>query len=267
MMTCEESRRMLSLYLDRELTRNESAAMDEHLEVCPVCRMSLEETRSIIRGLSMVERPAPPTDLVSSINRALLVERAARRAQPPLGFSERFARWVGPHVMPYTVGAFYSVLLFFAVFGAVRHQMQALREMAEAERLQADIPYKVTWVDGVFSVTRVASPEAYAASRSPFAVDSPTLNPQGALAALAWSPSSGDLPDDDDMIVVADVYGNGSASLAAVVEPPRNRQMLSQLEVAFRKNPAFVPASLDHRPQTMRVVFVLQKMNVQDSVY
>ncbi len=69
------------------------------------------------------------------------------------------------------------------------------------------------------------------------------------------------------MIVVADVYGNGRASLAEVVEPPRNRRMVEELQDALRKNPAFVPASLDRRPQTMRVVFVLQKMNVGDGSF
>jgi hypothetical protein len=63
------------------------------------------------------------------------------------------------------------------------------------------------------------------------------------------------------------VYGNGSASLAAVVEAPRNPRMLDELQDAFRKNPAFLPASLDRRPQTMRVVFALHKMNVPDESY
>ena len=69
------------------------------------------------------------------------------------------------------------------------------------------------------------------------------------------------------MIVVADVYGNGSASLAEVVAPPRNRRAIDELQDALRQSSAFVPASLDRRPQTMRVVFVLQKMNVPESIY
>ena len=43
--------------------------------------------------------------------------------------------------------------------------------------------------------------------------------------------------------------------------------MVEDLQTALRKNPAFVPASLDRRPQTMRVVFVLQKMNVGDGSF
>ena len=43
--------------------------------------------------------------------------------------------------------------------------------------------------------------------------------------------------------------------------------MIDELQDAFRQSPAFVPASLDRRPQTMRVVFVLQKMNVAERSY
>jgi hypothetical protein len=94
----------------------------------------------------------------------------------------------------------------------------------------------------------------------------PSLNPNGALAALVWaSPQRG--ADDDDMIVVADVYSNGRASLAAIVQPPRNPRMISELENALRQTPAFVPASIDRRPENLRVVFVLQKVNVEERSY
>ncbi len=106
----------------------------------------------------------------------------------------------------------------------------------------------------------------YAAERAPYSAESPSLNPRGALARLAGSPSTGG-PDDDDMIIVADVYGNGRASLAEVIEAPRNPRMLDELQDALRKNPAFVPATYDRRPQTMRVVFALQKMQVEDRTY
>ena len=180
MMNCEESQKAFSPYLDGALTREACDALGEHLGACPVCRQQLEETRSVVRGLSLLARPAPPPELSASIKDALIIERAAR---------------------------------------------------------------------------------------VPFTNESPTLNPRGALAALTLTPASDARPDDDDMIVVADVYGNGSASLAAVVEPPRNRRMIDELQDAFRQSPAFVPASLDRRPQTMRVVFVLQKMNVADRSY
>jgi hypothetical protein len=66
------------------------------------------------------------------------------------------------------------------------------------------------------------------------------------------------------MVVVADVFSNGSASLAGVVQAPRDKQMLDEFERALRKDAAFVPASMDNRPETMRVVFAVQKVDVDD---
>jgi hypothetical protein len=66
------------------------------------------------------------------------------------------------------------------------------------------------------------------------------------------------------MIVVTDVFANGRASLADVVHPPRDRRMLSDFQDALRQNAAFVPAYYDRRPETMRVVFVVQKVDVPE---
>jgi hypothetical protein len=74
----------------------------------------------------------------------------------------------------------------------------------------------------------------------------------------------GNRSNSDEMVVVADVYGNGSASLAGVVNPPRDSRMLDEFQAALRQDAAFVPASLDGRPTTVRVVFSLQKVDVPE---
>ncbi|MEJ7615690.1 MAG: hypothetical protein WKF30_01650 [Pyrinomonadaceae bacterium] len=71
---------------------------------------------------------------------------------------------------------------------------------------------------------------------------------------------------DDEMIIVADVFSNGSAVLADVVLPPRNLHARRH-QAAFRSSPAFVPASLDHRPQTMRVVLSIQRMDIHEQAF
>ncbi len=265
MMTCSESQKAFSPYLDGALSREAGAALAEHVGACPVCRHQLEATRALVRGLSLMTRPAAPPDLAASIRDALVIERAARNAAPRLSPAERVARWLSVRLMPYSVGAVYSAILFVAVFGGLRSQLHILRDMAAAQALENGQPLPGS--ENGYDVTRPLSPDLAAAARSAWGPLSPTLNPRGALAALTVAPSSDGNPDDDDMIVVADVYSNGTASLAEVVEPPRNRRMVDDLQNALRKNPAFVPASLDKRPQTMRVVFVLQKMNVADSSY
>ncbi|HEX8293259.1 MAG TPA: zf-HC2 domain-containing protein [Pyrinomonadaceae bacterium] len=267
MMTCSESQKAFSPYLDGALSHEAGAALAGHVGACPVCRHQLEETRALVRGLSLMARPAPPPGLAASIRDALIIERAARAASPRLSPAERARRWVGVRLMPYSVGAVYSVVLFVAVFGALKQKLVILRNLAEAQALESGQPPR--WSDGRvgYDVTRPLSPDLAAASRANWGPESPTLNPRGALAALTVAPPRDGNPDDDDMIVVADVYSNGTASLAEVVEPPRNRRMVEDLQTALRKNPAFVPASLDRRPQTMRVVFVLQKMNVAENSY
>lgn len=257
-MTCEETQKAFSLYVDGELTGAMRSAVDAHLDVCPVCRLSLSEMRSLVRSLSLMERPAPPPSLAVSISDSVMIERAARLSQQAPPLFVRLTQWLEWFIMPYAVGALASMLLFVTVLGALRPHVTALRDVAYALAVSESGDY--------YDVTKPLTPEILAADRAPFAVESPSLNPRGALAQMAWTPSSGS-PGDDDMVVVADVYANGRASLAAVMEPPRNRRAVEELEDALRKDPAFVPASLDRRPQTMRVVFVMQKMNVEERSY
>ncbi|MDQ3133287.1 MAG: anti-sigma factor [Acidobacteriota bacterium] len=257
-MNCEETQKNLSAFLDDQLTHGSRAALEAHLDACPVCRLRLGETRALVRRLAVLERPAPPADLVSAISASLMIERAARLNQPVPSFTEQISRWVRPRLMPYTVGAFASLLLFFSVTSALRPQFGAMRALAlAAAREEAVVPAAGP---REFDVTR---PISLATSRAPFGSESPSLNPGGALAALVRTPSSGS-EEDDDTVIVADVFSNGSASLAGVVSPPRNPQMLDEVQDALRRNPAFVPAAFDHRPQTMRVVLSLSKVSVHE---
>ncbi len=241
------------------------AACDEHLRECPVCRAELAEMRAISRGLATLARPQPPPDLASSINDALAIEAAARLRQPVLPLGVRLGRWLRPRLMPYTVGSFASLLLFGVMFNALRPHMRALSEAAVAAREADAASYKIIFVgtEGP-SIYEPLAPELFAAQRTPFNGESPSLNPRGALAALTRSQPRGQEEDGDDMIVVADVFSNGRASLADVVQPPRDRRMLDDFQVALRKNAAFVPAYYDRRPETMRVVFVVQKVDVPE---
>lgn len=248
-MTCEETQKSFSPYLDGALARASRAHLDAHLEVCPVCRQELARARSITRALANLESPRVPHDLAASINDLILIERAARRQQPTGSLSERFMRWLEPRLMPYTVGALASFILFIGVVNALRPQFRALRELAIATRQASEESLDTSLFEGGgYDVTQPV----------------PTINPNGALAALIRTPSSGGDDDADDMVIYADVFSNGSAALAGVVQAPRNPHMLAEVQEALRATPAFVPASRDRRPQTMRVVFSVSKVNVHD---
>lgn len=260
-MLCEETRQSLSLYVDDCVSLPARVAIDEHLDRCPVCRDELIELRALKRRLSLLTAPAPPSNLSTQILYELSIEAAARRQQPRISLGQRVLRFIEPRLMPYSIGSFASVLMFFLMFTALRPHFVALREAA----LQNS---DVMMVEaGGFNLYQPVTPEDFAASRAPFGIESPSLRPGGALATLTISyatPRANTRGNGDDMIVVANVFSNGAASLADVVQPPRDKRMLDEFETALRQDAAFVPASVDRRPDTMRVVFTMQKVDVDD---
>ena len=260
-MVCEHVKQSLSAYIDDVVTLPVRVALDEHFDSCPVCRDEVVKLRSITRGLANLSAPVPPADLATSISNALMIESAARRQAPSVSLTQRISRFLEPRLFPYSVGSMASLILFVSMFVALRPHFIALHEAAAQDSGVFVIPGRPA------DITQPVTSETFAASRAPFAAQSPSLNPKGALAILTQSyanPHPNDPQYSDDMIVVADVFSNGSASLAGVVHPPRNRRMLNEFEVALRQDAAFVPASMDRRPDTMRVVFTVQKVDVRE---
>jgi hypothetical protein len=268
-MNCDDIQQSLSLYADDGLAPDAREGCYQHLEVCPVCRARLAEMRSIRSSLAMLSRPSPPDDLVPSINKALVAAAAAQRARSNTTFGDVISAWLQPVAMRYAFSSLASVIIFTLVFAALRPHMIALHEAARAFEQMPVISYPDDPFRPAYDITRPISPESYVALRNPYNVESPSLNPGGALATLTSEPTRlrNGRRSDDDMMVVADVFSNGSASLADVMQAPRDRRMLDDFEKALRKDAAFVPAAMDRRPGTMRVVFSIQRVDVRDRNY
>ena len=270
LMSCDEIQQSLSLYVDDGLKPDERVLCYRHLEVCPVCRARLAEMRSIRSGLEMLSRPAPPVDLAPSIKKALITQAAARRSLHQTTFGDVVSGWLQPVTMRYVFSSLASVIIFGCVFAAMRPQMVALHEAAVVlDQVPISIEPAGVFRPG-YDINKPISSESYAALRAPFNTESPSLNPGGALATLTSEPTrarAAGRGGDDNMMVVADVFTNGSASLADVMHAPRDRRMLKDFEKALRENAAFVPAALDRRPETMRVVFSIQRVDVYDRNY
>ena len=261
-MLCEETKQSLSLYVDDCVSLPARVAIDEHVDRCPVCRDELIELRLLKRRLSLLTPPTPPSDLAVTISDLLAIEAEARRQQPTPPLLHRVARFIQPRLMPYTAGSFASVLMFLLMFASLRPHFVALREAAAVQRTGV-----IMVQAGGYDLTRPVTSEDFAASRAPFGIESPSLRPGGALATLTISyatPRANSHGNADDMVVVANVFSNGAASLADVVQPPRDKRMLDEFESALRQDAAFVPASVDRRPDTMRVVFTMQKVDIDD---
>ncbi len=266
-MSCDEIQESLSLYFDDTLTADARATCDRHLDVCPVCRAHLSEVRSITRSLGLLASPSVPADLISSVNAIVLEEAYAQRRRAQSTFGDVVREWLQPRPMRYAFSSLASILLFAAVFLSLRPHMIALHEAALAFDETAIIREVPDFLSVGYDINQPISPQNYSALRAPFNVESPSLNPSGALALAAWSQTetyNSRRHASDDMVVVADVYSNGVASLADVMQAPRDRRMLEEFEKALRQDAAFVPASLDRRPDTMRVVFSVQRVDVRD---
>lgn len=260
-MNCDEIQESLSLYCDDGLADNERARCDRHLEVCPVCRAELADLRSLRLRLSALPRPSVPAKMVSAIQNAVraeaVVQRARQRAPKSEIFIDFISEWLQPRVMRYAFSSVASIILFSAVFVALRPHMLALHEAATAFE-----QFNSSGRGGRFNINDPITPTNYAALRSPFNSESPSLNPNGGLATFNLARES-----NDDMVVIADVFSNGTASVADVMHAPRDRRMLDDFQAALRNNAVFVPSSLDRRPETMRVVFSIQRVEVRERNY
>jgi hypothetical protein len=74
---------------------------------------------------------------------------------------------------------------------------------------------------------------------------------------------------DDEVVVVAEVFGNGLAKIDEVIEPSRDRRAVGELEKALESDPAFapfVPADMDRRPESVRVVLKIQNVDVNTGI-
>jgi hypothetical protein len=265
-MNCREAQRAFPLYVDNQLSPSDIALFEGHIYQCPTCHSQYEEMRSMVDQLGKLTRPLAPTSLASSISSAIAIESAVSQREIVLPLSTRVIEWIRPRIMPYTVGSFASVLLFIAVLSALLPHFKILHDLEVAAYLEKHDTSEmdIAWVDGLYPLSP-ASTRGYAARRIQYSVDSPSINPLGGLAAFESRPSYG--TGDDEMVVVADVFINGTATLADVVHAPRDPRLLDELQRALRESPAFVPAAIDHRPKTMRVVLAIQKVDVHDQSF
>lgn len=261
-MNCKISQSDLSLYADGYLDAGEAARVQAHLAECPVCRDLHFELREIKNGLRRLSRPAVPAEVVISLKRAVADEvRLGRSAK--YSFSQDVRQWMRMTLMPYGVGVFASLtvalLFLFVLFSntAMPGRYSAFNR-GDANTDQANT------LAGITDPLDI-SPAGYASTRLDVAGESPSVNPKGALIALTKSMVRGGMKDDE-VVVVADVFGNGLARISEVVEPSRDRNAVVELERALESDPnyaPFVPAVMDQRSNNVRVVLRFQSVDVK----
>lgn len=78
-MGCEEYTQLISARLDGELTPEEAARLDEHLAVCPQCRILVRELEEMEAAFAQQETAQAPQELSRGVLERIRVQRAARR--------------------------------------------------------------------------------------------------------------------------------------------------------------------------------------------
>jgi len=265
-MKCENLQFNLAIYADDVLTGEERAVVEEHLARCPLCRQKLADFQSLRNDLRILARPELPNNLLASVRNSVAREIKSSEREPSNLYKKDFYEWLQMRVMPYGVGAAASLLFGFALLWSLLS--------AANTRQNLDIAKSEPFTkSGVLLAN--ANPKAigneyeltasdFAAARISVSNDSPSINPKGALVALTKSFVRGKMKDDE-VVVVADIFGNGLAQIAEVVEPSSDRRAVSELEQALNNDPdfaPFVPANLDGRSETVRVIFKIQSVNV-----
>ena len=258
MTKCEELQFDLPLYFDGSLSQEERTAIDVHLPECPLCRQKLSEFEELSLGFKSMPALEVPDDLIDAIRVSVRAKLAppAVAGSPVFGLIDRRRRWTDIWLMPSMVGTAATLIIGLALLSfVVSSSPVPLTAYESSRRGSLDTP--------VFLANDL-SPENYAGTRLAIANESPSINPRGALVALTKSFVRGEM-HDDEVVVVADVFGNGLARIAEVVEPSHNDRAVEELQKALQSDPAFapfVPANMDGRSDNIRVILKIQNVNV-----
>jgi hypothetical protein len=260
-MKCESIQFDLPLYLDSVLSGEERSRVDGHIVECPVCRQKLTEFQEMGYDLRALSRPAIPENVTRSVRVAVAnqVQAATRRQGSALH------EWMRVWLMPSGAGALASVVVGFFLVWTLHTASNGIAQRPEtaknANKLRLADP------NGMLEEFEL-TPAEYEQTRSLIAGETASINPNGALVALTNSLVRGEMKDDE-VVVVADVFGNGLARISEVVEPSHDTRAVAELEQALRSNPAyapFVPADRDGRSDSIRVVLKIQNVDVQTNL-
>lgn len=214
-----------------------------------------------------MSRPGISFKLQDQLKRSVRAEiQNSKTAWLPISLDAR--QWLQTRVMPYGVGVLASLVMGFTFLtlmsSGIRDAQTISTSTLSPQRTDTSIMLADNSNPFRDNNSAELSASDYARTRLDISSESPSVNPKGALIALTKSFVRGGMKDDE-VVVVADVFGNGLAQIAEVVEPSRDRQAVSKLEKALDSDPAYAPfvaANLDNRSEVVRVVLKFQSVNV-----
>src|SRR5262245_22395256 len=216
-MRCEDLQIDLASYMDDVLPEENVEILRAHLSACPLCRQALDDMRQVRVSLRSLPRPEIPDAVIATVRQS--VRAKAEPATRPFGiFATRlqvpsyrlwFASYAAGACASAVFGMAFLWLIFLSGVNAGRSSFDTVARSSSSSTVQV--------VPGLDSTRVVLSPKDFANTRLDIAGVSPSVNPQGSLIELTKSLVNDDVRNDE-VVVVADVFGNGSAQIAEVVE-------------------------------------------------
>ncbi len=262
MTKCEELQFDLPLFFDGSLKVEERSAIETHLPQCPLCRERLSEFEYLLAAFKTTPRISAPVHMIETIRASVAAQLTPAAGFPAFHLMDRRTTWTEIWLMPFSAGAVATLLIGFTLLSFIVASRPVPLSAYESLPSKSNRP--------IFVANSLdISPGEYASTRLAIAGESPSINPRGALVALTRSLVRGEMRDEE-VVVVADVFGNGLAQIAEVVEPSHDRHAVEELQKALQSDPAFapfVPANMDQRSDSIRVILKIQNVNVRTGVH
>lgn len=260
-MNCENLQFDLSIYSDDILSEKEHAEVTRHLAECPLCRQKRDDYLALRQSLRVLKRPAVSAELLNTVRTAVADELQTTETTPIVILSDGVQNWFKMRFMPYSIGTAASLVLGFSLLWAILAGdfSRNIDNIAQYNNQNSGV-----LLANANPTDRDLTANGLPPSVLPISDATPSVNPSGALVAVSNSLMRGKMKDDE-VVVVADVFSNGLAQIAEVVEPTNNSHTINELEKALDTDPdyaPFVPSRADHRKDTVRVIFKIQRVDI-----
>jgi hypothetical protein len=263
-MKCREIRPELNQLADGSLSDERATVLSEHLVTCPLCRDELACLRNIRSDLRSMFRADLRASELSRLKSIVAAELDPGYGYPSFQLIGGRTNWWQRWLMPTSVGAFASAILGMSLLAVIMLPSNVQQVVVESkEKIQTTDPLFLAGIDPGLG-DQFITPQQFARSRADVSPESPSINPVGTLASMTSSDTRA-LNRDEEVVVVAEVFGDGDARITNVVESSRDKRKMERLQAAFKQDkvaPPFVPANLDNRGDVVRVIMKFQNVNV-----
>jgi hypothetical protein len=270
-MNCESLQFDLSLYVDDELSFDKKTRLENHLMSCPLCRAKLDDFSDLRFSLGTFSDFKVSHEFENSIK--FVVSNELRKTKIASSTSVAFFEFLQIRLMPYGVGVVVSCFLFSVFLNSListKSTADLAKNSLKQETEIAFLPISERPLNRPVESDQfeVISASLFASQRASVSKESPSINPAGALVALANTLVREDVKEDE-IVLVAEVFGDGIAKISRFIESPKDQNTIKKLEDALQSDPQFAPfvsSNLDNRSDSVQIVLLLNQVDVFDTI-